>query len=135
MRSWNSQREGRVKAQRRLFATTLVLGAFAALAAPVAASATVGEQRVAVNDVPAAVGACLNSGSGELEIQQSDDSYRAAAAAMGLFIPRVTQNGATGVTAQGSGHNLRLQFTYDLTVNTSGDVTVQDLSIEQLCVV
>jgi hypothetical protein len=134
MRSWNSQREGRVKTRRRLVATTLVLGAFAALAAPVAASATVGEERVAINDVPVAVGACLNS-EGELAIQQSDDSYRAAAAAMGLFIPRVTQNGATRVVAQGSGHNLRLQFTYDLTVNTSGDVTVQDLSIEQLCVV
>ena len=133
MRSWDSQREGRVKTQRRLVATTLVVAAFAALAAQAAASATVSEARVAVTDFPAAVGACPKSGSGELGIQQSDDWYRAAAAAMGLFIPQVTQNGDTRV-AQGSGHNLRLQFTYDLTVNTSGDVTVQDLSIEQLCV-
>jgi hypothetical protein len=133
MRSWD-RREGRVKTRRRLVATTLAVAAFATLAAQAAASATVSETRVAVTGFPAAVEACGNSGSGELEIQQSDDSYRAAAAAMGLSIPRATENGETRVVAEGSDHTLRLQFTYDLTVDTNGDVTVQDLSIEQLCV-
>jgi hypothetical protein len=133
MRSWDTRRDGRAKTRRRLVATTLAVTALAAATAQAAASSTVSETRAAVNDVPAAVGSCLTSETSESDFQEVDDSYRAAAAAMGLFIPQVTQNGETSVVAKESGHNLRLQFTYDLTVSTSGDVTVQKLSIEWLC--
>jgi hypothetical protein len=126
------------KAARRIVTSVLVVPAFAALAtlavlgAPAAASVAVSNERIAVIDGPAAVGSCLNSSSGELE-RQVDDSYRAAAAAMGLSIPQATQNGDPRLLAQGSRDGLRLQFTYDLTVDANGDVTVQGVTIEQIC--
>jgi hypothetical protein len=125
-------------AARTIVSSALVVAAFAVLAtltglgAPAAPSVAVSNERIAVIDGPAAVGSCLNSSSGEIE-RQVDDSYRAAAAAMGLSLPQATQNEDPRLRAQGSGDGLRLKFTYDLTVNANGDVTVQGLTIEQIC--
>ncbi len=127
----------RSTAARRI-AAALAAAGFAALAAAslgtqAGASVAATNERVAVTGFPAALGSCLNASSREIAIQQIDDSYRAAAAAMGLSIPQPTQNADTRFDTEGSADNLRLQVTYDLSVNANGDVTVQGLTIDRIC--